>query len=287
MARYAPLYFRGLRFWRLSRIPVPTKNGAPRAPRRPRARLAGARAACYRLPLPLVFWFVACACVLLGLRPRAVVAAVGRPLRGGGLPPSARGTRAPRALSPALLAGRAVSLSLLKSSLRSAFFRLSPRAVGVSPRPTRRHGRLTSPLPTSAGRGCRGYPSLARAFRSRALVLPAAPLRGLPPPSFAWARYALNPTLRRPSMGFSAAVPLVRLAAPRLVAYSVFVPRALPATRVPLVALGAPRPFGLRESGSGVPPPQSFYKLFVFFMVARPTACHAYGLTNAELTLRK
>ena len=174
MARYAALYFRGLRFWRLSRIPVPTKNGAPRAPRRPRARLAGARAACYRLPLPLVFWFVACACVLLGLRPRAVVAAVGRPLRGGGLPPSARGTRAPRALSPSLLSGRAVSLSLLKSSLRSAFFRLSPRAVGVSPRPTRRHGRLTSPLPSSAGRGCRGYPSLARAFRSQALVLPAA-----------------------------------------------------------------------------------------------------------------
>ena len=39
MARYAPLYFRGLRFWRLSRIPVPTKNGAPRAPRRPRGSI--------------------------------------------------------------------------------------------------------------------------------------------------------------------------------------------------------------------------------------------------------
>ena len=247
MARYAALYFRGLRFWRLSRIPVPTKNGAPRAPRRPRARLAGARAACYRLPLPLVFWFVACACVLLGLRPRAVVAAVGRPLRGGVLPPSARGTRAPRALSPSLLSGRAVSLSLLKSSLRSAFFRLSPRAVGVSPRPTRRRGRLTSPLPVSAGRGCRGCPSLARAFRSQALVLPAA------------LRLALLRPFGLRRVGFSSAVPLVRLAAPRLVAYSVFVPRALPATRVPLVALGAPRPFGLRESGRGVPPHPSFY----------------------------
>ena len=74
---------------------------------------------------------------------------------------------------------------------------------------------------------------------------------------------------RAPPRGRFPALALPRLAAPRLVAELVLLPRAPPVTRVPLVALRAPRPLGasrkqraplgLRESGRGVPPHPSFY----------------------------
>lgn len=174
--------------------------------RYPPPRSAGGVARRLLARSPCGAWLVCCVRLcLLGLRPRADVAAVARSLRGA---PSLLGRAAPAPaarLPPRSGSGRAVALSRRRSSLRAASFRLSPRAFGVSPRLTRSPSvRSRSPLPTSALGGPRGAPrSPARSVRGWRddSAPPAAPLRALPPPSFAWARYALNPTLRRPSLG--------------------------------------------------------------------------------------
>ena len=64
-----------------------------------------------------------------------------------------------------------------------------------------------------------------------------------------------------------------------------------PSSRFALLALSVRRAYRAPRSGYGravAAHRRIFYnKLLVFFIVARPTACHAYGLANAELTLRK